>query len=91
MTQPLACSISHVTNWPPALGRDDDHAQLRQPCDLLTAQFVDEMDAVSRGLIAMGLQAEEKVALITTTTDASGTSWTTPSCKRAPSTFRSPQ
>ena len=29
-----------------------------------TAQFVDEMDAVSRGLIAMGLQAEEKVALI---------------------------
>ncbi|MGB1100252.1 MAG: AMP-binding protein, partial [Flavobacteriales bacterium] len=29
-----------------------------------TAQFVEEMDAVSRGLIAMGLQAEEKVALI---------------------------
>ncbi|MGB1577540.1 MAG: AMP-dependent synthetase/ligase [Flavobacteriales bacterium] len=29
-----------------------------------TAQFVDEMDAVSRGLIALGLQAEEKVALI---------------------------
>jgi long-chain acyl-CoA synthetase len=29
-----------------------------------TAQFVNEMDNVSRGLIAMGLQAEEKVALI---------------------------
>jgi long-chain acyl-CoA synthetase len=29
-----------------------------------TAQFVDEMDAVSRGLIALGMQAEEKVALI---------------------------
>jgi long-chain acyl-CoA synthetase len=29
-----------------------------------TAQFVDEMDAVSRGLIAMGMKAEEKVALI---------------------------
>ena len=29
-----------------------------------TAQFVDEMDAVSRGLIALGMQAEDKVALI---------------------------
>ena len=29
-----------------------------------TAQFVEEMDAVSRGLIAMGLDVEEKVALI---------------------------
>ncbi|MDA0729752.1 MAG: long-chain fatty acid--CoA ligase [Bacteroidetes bacterium] len=29
-----------------------------------TAQFVNEMDAVSRGLIALGMQAEDKVALI---------------------------
>ncbi len=29
-----------------------------------TAQFVEEMDAVSRGLIALGMQAEDKVALI---------------------------
>ena len=29
-----------------------------------TAQFVEQMDAVSRGLIAMGMKPEEKVALI---------------------------
>ena len=52
-----------------------------------TAQFVEEMDAVSRGLIAMGF-AEEKVALISHNNGE--VDWTTPSCRQGQSTSPSP-